>query len=364
MPHIKSIQYQFLPCLLALTILLSFTACSSSSTSTTNTSSSVNASEIPLSETHPFVYADITWDATPTEVEASIGKAADSVSFAGGGKKTYRFENVICNDISGKCIFNFKEDFLYKSTYEYSSTQPFVDVSNKFIESLKETYGEPSNDKSTSPEDGSDIWLEWTTDDISVSYFYCLNPDENKYMLVMGYELPESKIPVTNISDRNGDFRIGFWGDDMDTINKYESATFEGISSDGTTMIFSGTVAGNNTYIFYIFDEEGKLYKGAYQLTDSYNEGSMYISIFNTLKDGLTEKYGTPTIDKKNKLSSLANYTDDGTALQLGYVVYATKWNTDTTDVSLGMLSVNYEISILMDYVDPTHAEVKNTTGL
>lgn len=354
--------------LLSLTLLFGLSSCSSTPTSSSASTSedTIVASsepELPLSTTHPFVHSAATWSTTPAEIETVMERSPDRTSLVGNGKKAYIFENTECNTLRGFCSFTFKDDLLCKTFYKYSSSQPFTDASTSFIDNLKETYGDPTEDKSTLSEDGTGVWLEWTTDDASISYFYLINTDK-KYELTLSYDLSESKIPPTDTSDRNGDFRIGFWGDDMETINKYETAKFEAFSAEDMTMMYSGTVAGHEAYIFYIFDEEGKLYKGAYQLTDSYNEGSLYIATFDSLKEGLTEKYGKPVVDKKNKLSSLANYTDDGTALQLGYIVYATQWTTETTEISLGMLGVNYEINILMDYVDPHHAPVKNTTGL
>ena len=355
--------------LLSLTLLFGLSSCGSNSMSTSSTSASEDAvvassvAEPPLSVTHPFVHSTATWSTTPAEIETVMERSPDRISLVGNGKKAYVFDNIECNTIRGVCSFTFKEDLLCKTVYNYTSPQPFTDSSTSFVDNLKETYGDPIEDKSNLSEDGAGVWLEWVTDDVSISYFYLINTD-NKYELILSYELSENKIPVTNASDRNGDFRIGFWGDDMETINKYETAKFEAISSDNKTIMYSGTVASHEAYILYEFDDDGKLYRGLYQFTDSYNEGSMYIATFDSLKESLSDKYGKPSTDKKKKLSSLANYTDDGTALQLGYTMYNTKWNTETTEISLGMLSVNYEISILMEYKDPTHAPVKDSSGL
>lgn len=124
------------------------------------------------------------------------------------------------------------------STFTAESSQVLTDTSNTFIENLTEVYGEATEDKSDTDEDGAGVWLEWTTDDISVSYLYYINPDTKKYQIVLSYSLPENKLPVIDASNRNGDFRTGFWGDDEDTINKYETAKFEGVSEDGLTMLY------------------------------------------------------------------------------------------------------------------------------
>lgn len=361
------ITHQLLPCFVAVSILFYLGACSSPAANTTNdTTASVASSvvEPPLSETHPFAYSDATWETTPTEIETIMGKAPDSVSFAGEAKKNYVFEDVAYSTAKGKCSYTFKADTLCTSTFTAESSQVLTDASNAFVENLTEVYGEATEDKSDTDEDSTGVWLEWAIDDINVSYLYYINPDTKKYQIVLSYSLPESKLPVIDASNRNGDFRIGFWGDDEDTINKYETAKFEGPAEDGSAMLYSGKVAGNDAYIVYYFDAAGKLYRGVYGLTTTYSTASLYITSYETLKDSLTEKYGKPSSDEVRKISSLAKYADADTALQLGYSVYQTVWNTETTEVSLGMLNDGSGISILISYTDPNHEEVKNTSGL
>ncbi len=357
---------RFFSSLLSVSILLSLCACSSASDTVVDSatvSSTVSATEeIPLSISHPFIYSDATWTSTPADIETLMKKSPDKTSFAGDCKKSYVFYNTEYNSIAGKCAFIFKDELLCKTNFVYDSSQPFDDISSDFIAELKEVYGDPTADKSESSGDNTNIWLEWSADDYKISYFYSFT--DNKYNLVLAYELPADKIPATDASDRNGDFRIGFWGDDEDTVNKFETAKFEGLSTDGLTMLYSGSVAGNDTYIMYDFDSAGKLYRGIYNLTTTYSNASFYITSYETLKDSLTEKYGKPSSDKIKKISSLAQYADADVALQLGYSVYQTVWNTETTEVSLGMLNDGSGISIVISYTDPNHEEVKNTSGL
>lgn len=361
------IKQQLFPYLLSASILLSLSACSSAPANPANgtaTSVASSVAEPPLSETHPFAYSDATWETTPTEIETIMGKAPDSVSFAGEAKKNYVFEDIEYGTAKGKCSYTFKDDTLCISTFTVESSQVLTDTSNTFIENLTEVYGEATEDKSDTDEDVAGVWLEWTTDDISVSYLYYINPDTKKYQIVLSYSLPENKLPVIDASNRNGDFRTGFWGDDEDTINKYETAKFEGPADDGSALLYSGSVAGNDAYIVYYFDPAGKLYRGLYGITTTYSTASLYITSYETLKDSLSEKYGKPSSDEVRKISSLAKYADADTALQLGYSVYQTIWNTETTEVSLGMLNDGSGISILISYTDPNHEEVKNTSGL
>ena len=366
---LKNTSWHTCSIIIGIALLLGLSSCGAAQPNSTIGSRESPASSIveePLSITHPFAYSDVTWSTSLSKLETVIGKSSSSFSYVGNAKKRYFFESIEYNGIKGHCSYTYINESLCESAFTTDSPQALNDTSDYLIANLTETYGTPTTDKSIPSDSGTGIWFIWETDEINISYLYNFDSSTSKYKLALTYHLPDSKLPIIPISNRSGDFRIGFWNDDIDTINKYETAKFEGISEDeyGTTMMYSGTVTGKNAYIFYLFDGDGKLYKGAYQLTDTYNEGSMYISVFDSLKDSLTEKYGKPISDKKNKLTSLANYTDDGTALQLGYVVYGTEWKTDTSKISLGMLGVNYEINILIDYVNPAHKEVKNTSGL
>ena len=355
---------------LSLTLLFGLSSCGNTPASSASTGQeAVVASSVPeppLSITHPFVHSTATWSTTPAEIETVMERSPDKISLVGNGKKAYVFDNTECNTLRGFCSFTFKDNLLCKTLYNYISSQSFTDASTAFIDNLKETYGEPTEDKSTLSEDGSGVWLEWATDNFSISYFYLINKDK-KYELTLSYDLSDNNIPLTDTSDRNGDFRIGFWGDDTETINKYETAKFEGISEEddaSTMMMYSGTVSGKNAYISYLFDPAGKLYQCFYGFTDTYNNAGLYIATYKTLKESLTEKYGKPVSDEVKNLSSLARYADEDVALQLGYSAYRTVWKTETTEITLVMYNLGSGIETTLAYTDPNHKEVKNTAGL
>lgn len=62
--------------------------------------------------------------------------------------------------------------------------------------------------------------------------------------------------------------------------------------------------------------------------------------------------------------ASLAKYTDDSTALELGYSAYRAIWKTETTEISMIMYNFGDGIQTTIAYTDPNHEEVKNTSGL
>ena len=74
--------------------------------------------------------------------------------------------------------------------------------------------------------------------------------------------------------------------------------------------------------------------------------------------------FAEPDKDEILKYSSSADYTDEGQALELGFTGYIAIWKTDTTEIMLGLMSENYEITMLLMYNDINHEEVHNTEGL
>lgn len=169
-----------------------------------------------------------------------------------------------------------------------------------------------------------------------------------------------SEIKV--VEPPEGNFRVGFWGDDAETIKKYETAEICGEDEGG--LIYSSDVAGQSAYAFYFFDEVGALYRGGYQFTDTYTQGAIYISHYNILKESLISKYGEPEFDEVTKLSRLADYADEGGALTLGYTAYMTKWTVDNTEILLAMMNQTGDIGIMIYYTDINHEEIHNTEGL
>lgn len=178
-------------------------------------------------------------------------------------------------------------------------------------------------------------------------------------------EIASSEVIVEEqepVEPREGDFRVGFWGDTKETIKEYETAEY--YSDEDNLVTYLGEVSGEDSIIFYAFDEAGKLYQGMYIFLNSYNQGHLYIRDYNSLKDSLIAKYGEPAIDKVLEYSSLADYTDEGQALELGYTGYIAEWETDTTEITLVLTSENYDITMALEYEDINHEEVYDTEGL
>lgn len=341
-----------------LSALLLFLSSCSTSPSQVESSSTVEESS------PPFLFSTASWDTSVDSLESIEGKSISTTSFLGHGDKSYAFNDTTFHDVVGTTTYTYRGDKLWKVTFHYLGRLA-TEKSDGIVDLLNNTYHASTLDKSNVSEDGTGVWLEWHLDSVNITYMYVKGSSDNNNTIVLAYELPEDKIPVIDSSSRNGDFRIGFWGDSIDTINLYETADYVGTNSDNSGLLFSGTVSGYKSDIVYYFDKNtGKLYQGAYQISENYSQGALYITAYNTLKDNLTSKYGNPVSDKKKTLSSLAAYTDEGSALQLGYTVYQACWETETTRITLGMISQNYEVSLLLSYEDIHHENTTDTAGL
>ena len=137
----------------------------------------------------------------------------------------------------------------------------------------------------------------------------------------------------------------------METINKCESAKFEGVSEndDNTTMMMcSGAVSGKDAYITYLFDPIGKLHQCFYGINDTYNTTALYITAYNTLKENLIEKYGKPSSDEVKNSPAL-----HGALMKTLHYSWAIQYI-----VLFGKSKPHLHMPT------PNHEEVKNTSGL
>lgn len=165
----------------------------------------------------------------------------------------------------------------------------------------------------------------------------------------------------------NSDFRNACWGDSMETVKTSEDAEFVELEADGskTTLAMEAKLSGYGAYAFYTFDND-KLCEGSYSFTDDFSNAAFYINGYEQIKELLTVKYGEPESDdiKKLEKDSLIEMAGDAKALEYGYVVYTTVWETDTTEITMAMLAQNFDISWVIRYSDINYTAEPNTSGL
>jgi hypothetical protein len=176
---------------------------------------------------------------------------------------------------------------------------------------------------------------------------------------------PTSEANKEIIEQREGcTFRNSIWGDDVDTVKKYETKINLEPTEDGG-LFGKTTVSGYDAYTFYCFENE-KLYEGLYLFNLNYTSGGQFITAYNSLKNSLIQKYGTPSIDTiiPNEKESLIEHAGPSKALEYGYVVYTATWEKDNTSIMLTMSSQDYEVGIVIQYRDINYKPDVNNSGL
>lgn len=181
--------------------------------------------------------------------------------------------------------------------------------------------------------------------------------------------IPATPSPSPEVTERpkiirdDADFRNAKWGDSIEDVLEYDyDAT---LTRDGDDLIGDCVVADKNAEVYYIF-ENGKLVSGGYYFDFDTNNGWRYISAYDEIKSMLLEVYGDPIVDKIHYVygESLTDFMDDVLALEAGYTVYAARWETNTTEILIGMFAENYDINFLLTYEDINYEEPKDYSGL
>lgn len=174
---------------------------------------------------------------------------------------------------------------------------------------------------------------------------------------------PEPSIKLTR---ENCDFRNAKWGDSIDTVKEYAYEDFLDEDKEGsiTTIVSEGLICGFNAYIGYQFDNDS-LYTGSYLFNIGTTVGGRYILAYDAVKEELIKKYGEPFSDTVTALTdqSFIDYAGPAKSLEYGYVAYNTQWETETSDIQLGMFTLDYDIQFALIYTDKTY-ESSEDNGL
>ena len=179
--------------------------------------------------------------------------------------------------------------------------------------------------------------------------------------------IEESSSPITTetpIEQRSdADFRNAKWGENVETVKEYELDVT--LSGDKDQLSGEVNVGGYDSYVGFFFDNN-KLYEGIYAFSLDYSNAGQYIPVYDDLKSMLTQKYGEPYEDEIIPLTkqSQIDYAGPAHALEYGYVVYRSQWETGTTNIMLGMSAEDYEVKLLISYTDKNYEPDINDSGL
>ena len=152
------------------------------------------------------------------------------------------------------------------------------------------------------------------------------------------------------------DFRTVRWGMTEEEVKNLEGnlPDYSG-ELDGRNAWYIGydtNLMGNSVIVAYYFGTNG-LYEARYIWSESHSNENLYISDYNSVKNELTKKYGSPWWDQENwDTSSHESYYSDkkGEALSFGYLTYETCYDTSRTDITMQMYADNYDISFIVYY--------------
>lgn len=115
----------------------------------------------------------------------------------------------------------------------------------------------------------------------------------------------------------------------------------------------------------FLFNQD-KLCEGGYYINDIFSSAGQYVSAYEAIKKELYNKYGSSTEDEIIKMeeTSLIEMAGASRALEFGCVVYRARWETNDTNIMLGMMAQNYDVSIILSYKDKNYVEADNADGI
>jgi len=153
-------------------------------------------------------------------------------------------------------------------------------------------------------------------------------------------------------------FRKTKWG--MTPAEVKASEPLEIAKEDEGLLGYKTSVIGKDVFVAYFFIDN-QLTRARYVLAESHSNKSDFISDYKDFKKILIKKYGNPVKDEsfwKNDLYKDV-YSDWGTAISLGHLVYFSTWSTSDTEISNILMGENYDISCIVEYSSKNLKEIE-----
>ena len=261
-------------------------------------------------------------------------------------------------------------EVVYRATNIYNKSKDFTfnikvrdTVAPKLVLKEKELYLAKGsdfdiNDYATG-DDKSDVKISYTGDfDINKAGDYNLSvvavDDSNN--------ISKEQSLIINVSDRSkADFRNAFFGDDAETIKRYETAEFDEVNSTKSVLLFTGeSIGGVNCEVVYLLNKKGQLFSAHYsdEVDMNYVDGSKAIQDYETWCELLKKKYGKPDFSDENIISSLYFYADSkAQALELGYLQYWTEYKKKNVIISCYADTNDYRTGTCLRYKSTKYDE-------
>lgn len=153
-------------------------------------------------------------------------------------------------------------------------------------------------------------------------------------------------------------FRKTKWGMSIAQVKSAEPLKVA--KEEKNLLVYKTTVIGKDVYVLYIF-ADNMLVRAKYVLAESHTNKNDYITDYNDFKEILTKKYGKPKQDEtvwKNDLFK-DDYSDWGTAISVGHLVYFSSWETKETEINEILMGENYDITCGVEYVSKNLKEIE-----
>jgi hypothetical protein len=145
-------------------------------------------------------------------------------------------------------------------------------------------------------------------------------------------------------------FRNVNWGASIEEVKASEEK--KPYLENEETLVYKVQLAGKEVLLLYNFLPKHGLYSSGYIFEEKHTNKNEYIADYNEVKSLLTKKYGATISDKVIWSNDL--YKDDpqyyGTAVSVGHLKYGSYWTVEGTDIRLGLLGDNFEISMILNY--------------
>lgn len=144
-------------------------------------------------------------------------------------------------------------------------------------------------------------------------------------------------------------FRKTKWG--MSIAQVKSSEPLDVVKEDENLLGYKTNVIGKDVLVAYFFIDN-QLVRARYVLAESHTNKNDFITDYNDFKEILTKKYGKPKQDEtfwKNDLYK-DDYSDWGTAISIGHLVYLSSWETQDTEINNVLTGDNFDISCIVEY--------------
>jgi hypothetical protein len=169
-------------------------------------------------------------------------------------------------------------------------------------------------------------------------------------------------IPITE----NPDVRNVKWGM---TISEVKDCESEQLKYEESNVLWYENVLVSGKYadMYYFFDDNGKLYQAGYFFTKKYSTDDLYISAYNEMKEKFDIVYGNANEEWTWLDSTFRDYYGtnySGLHIAAGRLRVVSTWETDTSDIRLGLMGSDYTISHVASYRDKNYVEPTDLRGI